>query len=324
MRHAAHLLVLAAAFALAPDGGASAQPYPNKPIRLIISAPPGGITDILARVISDKVSASIGQRIIAENKAGAGGNIAAEYVAKSAPDGYTFLISNIGTIAFHQWIYKELGFDPLNDFDPVGPVADGPSIVAIWDKLPVANLREFIDYAKQNPGKINYGSAGVGTMPHLVADLFGRMTGIEMVHVPYRGANPAAVDLAIGQIQTTFIALGSMRAQLSAGQVRMLAIASKQRLAAIPDVPTLEEAGVPGYEAVNWFSLFAPAKTPLEIRELFNLHVQKMYDDPVVVKRLADGGMVPMKESVAEFTARVKNDHARWGEIIRRAGVKPE
>jgi tripartite-type tricarboxylate transporter receptor subunit TctC len=221
-------------------------------------------------------------------------------------------------------MYKNLGFDPLNDFDPVGPVADAPSIVAIWDKLPVRTLREFIDYAKQNPGKVNYGSAGVGTMPHLVADLFSRMTGIEMVHVPYRGANPAAVDLAVGQIQTTFIALGSMRAQLSAGQVRMLAIASKERLAAIPDVLTFDEVGLPGYEAVNWFSLFAPAKTPLAIRETFNRHVQKMFDDPEVVKRLQEGGMVPMKETVAQFTARVKADHARWGDVIKKAGIKPE
>jgi tripartite-type tricarboxylate transporter receptor subunit TctC len=323
MRAAARFAVLVTLL-LAPFGAASAQDYPNKPIRLIISAAPGGITDILARIIADKVGNSIGQRVIPENKPGAGGNIAAEYVAKTPPDGYTIMIVNIGLIAFHQWMYKNLGFDPLNDFDPVGPVADAPSIVAIWDKLPVRTLREFIDYAKQNPGKVNYGSAGVGTMPHLVADLFSRMTGIEMVHVPYRGANPAAVDLAVGQIQTTFIALGSMRAQLSAGQVRMLAIASKERLAAIPDVLTFDEVGLPGYEAVNWFSLFAPAKTPLAIRETFNRHVQKMFDDPEVVKRLQEGGMVPMKETVAQFTARVKADHARWGDVIKKAGIKPE
>jgi tripartite-type tricarboxylate transporter receptor subunit TctC len=316
-------ILLAAAIALAP-AGTLAQEYPSKPIRIIATAAPGGIVDILARVTADKVGATIGQRIVVENRPGAGGNIGADLVAKSPPDGYTLMLVNVGTIAMHQWLQKELPFDPIKDFDPVSNVADAPSIVAIHAKLPVANLREFIDYAKRSRDKINYGSAGIGTMPHLAADRFARLVGIEMVHVPYRGAHPATVDLAAGQIQVGFIALGTMRSQVDAGTVRMLAVARKTRLEGAPDVPTLEEAGVSGYEATNWFGIFAPARTPVAVRRLLNEHVNRMLDDPAVLARLKEGGMAPIKETVEQFAQRVRADHASWRDIIQAAGIKPE
>lgn len=315
----------AAAFALALLALAAPtfaqDAYPARPIRLVVTAPPGGITDILARIIGDQAGRSLGQPIIVDNKPGAGGNIGTEFVVKSPADGYTMLIVNVGTITVHHWLQKNLPFDTINDLVPVAPVADGVSIIGMHAKLPPKSLNELIEYAKAAPAKLNYGSAGNGTMPHLSAELFAYMTGIELVHVPYKGAAPAAVDIASGQVQLGFIALGSMRAQIQAGQIRVLAVGSRERLAAIPDVPTFAEAGLPGYDVTNWFGVFAPKGTPRVAVTTMNREINRMFDDPKVAARIQEGGMLPMRETPEQFAKRVADDNIKWRDVVKRAGI---
>jgi len=303
---------------------AQEQAFPNKPIRVIVSAAAGGITDIMARVMQEKLGRGLGQPVIVENKPGAGGIIAVDYVARSAPDGYTLTIVNVSNAAIAPWINKNLPYDPLNDFVGVAAVGEAPTIVAINDKVPAKTLKEFIEYAKANPGKINYGSAGNGTGPHLAAEVLAHLTGIKMVHVPYKGAGPAAVDLAAGQVQLGMIAIGSAKGQIAAGQVRVLAVAGTRRLAALPDVPTFDQAGVSGYDVTNWFGVLAPRGTPRDVVASLNSHINQVLDDPQVVQRFQDVGTLPIRESVQQFHKRIITDHAKWRDIVRIAGIKAQ
>jgi tripartite-type tricarboxylate transporter receptor subunit TctC len=312
----------AVALALVAAAPAQAQDlYPSRPVKIVVPAPTGGITDLLARFASDYLGRVTNQRFVVENKTGGNGNPALDSVAKSAPDGYTLLMVNMSNIAIVPQITKDVTYDPLRDFAPIAPVGDGSSVLAVHKDLPAKTLKEFIDYAKANPGKLNYGSAGIGTTPHLAGDLFARKTGIQMVHIPYRGAGPAAVDLGTGQVQAAFIGLGSLRAQYNNGQIRILAVARTNRLEALPDVPTFAEAGLPGYEPINWFGLVAPAATPKPVVALLNKHVGAMVDEPDVKKRLRDGGIEPMKESPEAFAARLNGDHKMWGDLVRAAKI---
>ncbi len=303
---------------------AHSQTFPNRPIRMVVTAATGGITDIMARVMAEPMGRTLGQPLIVENRPGAGGNIGTEFVVKAPPDGYTLVIVNVGTIAIHRWIYDSMPFDPINDLVPVAPVGDGASILAVHAKLPARTLKEFIELAKATPRKLNYGSAGNGTMPHLSAEVFAHMTGTQFVHVPYKGANPAAVDLATGQIDVAFIAYGSMRAQMAAGHVRALAVGSKERLGALADVPTFDEAGLPGYDVTNWFGVFAPKGTPRDVVATLNTHIGRIFDDAPTVKRLQDGGIVPMREFPDAFAKRIIADDAKWRDVVRRIGVKAQ
>ena len=313
--------VLAAVPAL--SGPAQAQEtFPNKPVRMIVTAAAGGITDIMARLIQEPVGRGLGQPMIVENKPGAGGIIATDYVAKSAPDGYTLVIVNVGNVAISPWITKSLPYDSLNDLVGVAAVAEVPSIVAINDKLPVKTLKEFIEYAKANPGKINYGSAGNGTIPHLAGEVLSHLTGIKMVHVPYKGMAPAAIDLAAGRVQLGLMGIGSAKGQIAAGQVRVLAVAAPVRLSALPDVPTFDQAGVSGYDVTNWFGVMAPKGTPHDAVQTINTHINRALEDPQVVQKLAASGILPMRESVEQFQKRVNADYAKWRDVVRSAGVK--
>lgn len=303
---------------------AHSQTFPNRPIRMVVTAATGGITDIMARVMAEPMGRTLGQPLIVENRPGAGGNIGTEFVVKAPPDGYTLVIVNVGTIAIHRWIYDSMPFDPIADLVPVAPVGDGASILAVHAKLPARTLKEFIELAKATPRKLNYGSAGNGTMPHLSAEVFAHMTGTQFVHVPYKGANPAAVDLATGQIDVAFIAYGSMRAQMAAGHVRALAVGSKERLGALADTPTFDEAGLPGYDVTNWFGVFAPKGTPRDVVATLNSHIGRIFDDAPTVKRLQDGGIVPMRESPDAFAKRIIADDAKWRDVVRRIGVKAQ
>lgn len=314
--------MLAAVSAFSGLAQAQEQAYPNKPIRLFVTAAAGGIIDIMARVMQEPLTRGLGQPIIIENKPGAGGNIAVDYVAKSAPDGYTLVIANAGNAAVAPWISKNLPYDPLKDLVGVAVVAEVPLLVAVTNDFPVKTIKELIEYAKKYPGKINYGSAGNGTGPHLSTELFAYLTGIKLTHVPYKGMGPAGIDLAAGRIQMGLLGIGSAKGAIAKGQVRVLAVAGNRRLTALPDVPTYEQAGVSGYDVTNWFGVLAPKGTPNEIVQLLNTQIGKATDEPMVVKRLADVGTLTMKESVAQFQKRIVDDHRKWGEIIRHVGIK--
>lgn len=316
--------VLAAVLAFCLPAQAQEPAFPTKPVRMIVTAAAGGITDIMARLIQEQVSRGLGQQMIVENKPGAGGIIATDYVAKSQPDGYTVVIVNVGNVAIVPWITKSLPYDPLNDLVGVAGVGEVPSIVAINDKLPVKTLKEFIEYAKQNPGKINYGSAGNGTIPHLAGEVLSHLTGIKMVHVPYKGAAPAAIDLAAGRVQLGLIGIGSAKGQIAAGQVRVLAVAAPTRLTALPDVPTFDQAGVAGYDVTNWFGVMAPKGTPRAAVQAINTQINHALEDQQVVQKLAAAGILPLKESVDQFQKRVNADYAKWRDVVRQAGVQAQ
>lgn len=321
MQRTARALTAVVAWLLCPMSWAQAPAFPNKPVRMIVTAAPGGLTDIMARILAEHFGRTAAQTMIVENKPGAGGNIAIEFVVRSPADGYTLVIVNVGTIAVQPWIDRNMPFDPLGDLVPVAPVVDGASIIAINARLPAHSLQELIEHARAAPGRLNFASAGNGTMPHLAAELFAFMTGLKLVHVPYKGGGPAAVDLGTGQVQLSFLGLGSIRAQLAAGQVRAIAVGTKQRLAALPDVPTFEEAGLSGYDVTNWFGVFAPKGTPREVVARLNELIGRMHDDAAVVKRLQGGGMVPMRESPEGFQQRILADSEKWRDVVRRAGI---
>jgi len=300
------------------------QAYPTKMMRMIVTAAPGGITDIMTRIMSENISQTLGQTMYVENRPGAGGATAVEFVSRSAPDGYSLVIVNVGNAAIAPWVSINLPYDPIKDLVGVAAVAEVPSLVAIPDSLPVKTLKEFIDYVKPRPGEFNYGSAGRATMPHLAAELLSHMTGIKMVHVPYKGAAPAGLDLAAGRIQLSLLGVGSVRSQLAAGTVRVLAVAAPRRIAALPNAPTFAEAGLPQYDVTNWFGVLAPAGTPREIINMLNTHIGQSFDNPKALQQLSDAGIVPIRESVDQFQKRIVSDHAKWRDVVRNAGIKPE
>jgi tripartite-type tricarboxylate transporter receptor subunit TctC len=303
---------------------ALAQNFPNKPLHLIVTAAPGGMIDIVGRITSEHLGKTLGQQIVVENKAGAGGVVGTDFVAKAAPDGHTLCLCQVGNLAIHPWMMANIPYDALNDLVPVAPIGETPELIGVSSKFPAQDIKAFIAYAKANPGKINYGTPGVGTPPHLGGVLFEREAGVTLTHVPYRGAGPAVVALAGGEIEAAIAGLGSFAPQLKPGNVRILVAAHDKRLRSLPDVPTGKEIGLPGFEATVWFAVIAPKGTPAEIVTLLNRRINEMVDDPAVLKRLDEGGLEPMKMTPAEFAARIKRDHAMWGALVKTAGVKME
>jgi tripartite-type tricarboxylate transporter receptor subunit TctC len=303
-------------------GAASAQAYPAKTIYLVAGTAPGGITDTLARLSADGLSAKLGRPVVVENKAGATGNLAIEHVAKSPPDGYTLLLVAGGNVVITPFLYASLPFDPLNDIVPVFNIAGAPQLLVVPASLPVKDLAEFIALARANPGKLNYASAGPGSTTHLAADHFARLAGVQLVHVPYRGAGPALADLIAGRVQMLSVGLSPVQAYLRSGTLRALAAASKTRLAAAPDVPTSAEAGLPGWEMTTWFGIFAPKGTSSAIIHAINASMQSVIDDPKTRKRLLDSGIEPIGGPAEEFAERVRSDYRSWEKVVRASGVK--
>ena len=313
-------LATAALLAGAPET-TLAQSYPTKPIRLVVPAAPGGISDLTARILADWLDKATGQRVLLEHKPGAGGNVGADIIAKAAPDGYTLCLISTGNVAINPFVYKAMPFDALTDLVPVAPIVSSDQVVIVNSNLPVRNLQELIDLAKREPGKLNFSSAGVATTVHLAGELFAHMAGVKLVHVPYRGAGPAVADLATGQVQASFIGLGAIRGQLQAGTIRALAVAGPKRLSALPDVPTATEAGLPGYEFQSWFGVVTTKGTPPEVVAILNRHINAMLDDPDIQKRMQELGMEPLKETPEQYAARIKRDFQVYGDIVRRANV---
>jgi len=310
--------VLFAAFAF----GVSAQPYPTKPIRIVVPFPAGGTTDVLARAAAQKLAETLGQPAVVDNRPGAGGNIGAELVAKSAPDGYTLLMGTVGTHAINPGLYPKLPYDHVKDFAPVILVAGVPNVLVINPALPVNSVPELIAYAKANPGKLNFASSGNGTSIHLSAELFKTMAGVQMTHVPYKGSAPALQDLVGGQVQLMFDNLPSSLALIKGGKLKALAVTSGARAAALPDVPTLAESGLPGFEASSWFGLLAPTGTPSSVIAKLNGEIAKWLATPEAKEKLLAQGANAAGGTAEEFAQFIAAETAKWQKVVKESGAK--
>jgi tripartite-type tricarboxylate transporter receptor subunit TctC len=298
-----------------------AQTYPVQPIKIFVATPPGGLADLVGRTFAQKLSEA-GKTAVVENRTGAGGALAAEAAAKAAPDGYTLFVSMHQTNAILPHLVSKLAYDPLKDFDPILNATITSNILVVHPSVPAKTMQELVAYAKANPGKLTYASQGNGSSGHVVGEQFKRLAGVEITHVPYRGAAPAIQDLVAGHVSMMFDIVPLARPQIAAGKVRALAVASRQRIAALPDVPTMTEAGFPQIEGGPWFGLVAPKGTPRPIIEWLNNEGRKTFSAPDVRERLtAQGIMLPLG-TPEEYGAFIASEHKRWGEIIRALGIK--
>jgi tripartite-type tricarboxylate transporter receptor subunit TctC len=317
---------LAAAFLLGffPALAFAQGSYPTRPIRLVVDTSPGGITDILGRLSAEGLAQKLGQTVVVENKPGASGNVAIEFVARSPADGYTLMICAGGNLVVKPFLEHSLPFDPMKDLVPVFNVAEAPHILVVPASLPAVGLAEFIAHAKASPDKIYYGSAGIGSPPHLSMELFARLAGLKLVHVPYKGIGNALPDMIAGRVQVMSMSLGSARPYLKSGQIRALAAAAKQRLAGLPEVPTSAQAGLPGWEMSAWFGIFAPRDTAPEIVRLLNEQMQAVIDEPRSKQRLFEIGAEAVGGPADAFAERFRSDNRMWGQVIRESGIKLE
>lgn len=301
--------------------GAGAQSYPERPIKLVMPFGPGSASDTIARIVADKLGEQLGQRVLVENRAGAGGNIGTQAVAKAEPDGYTLIFAAPGPFVFNPSLGGVL-YDPEKDFDLISPVATLVNVLVVNPaKVPVANVREFIAHVKKQPGAISYSSVGLGSSQHLAAAYFDIVAGTKMVHVPYRSGSQIALDLVSGDVPVSFQLIPNVVAQLQAGQVRPLAVTTRTRSKALPDVPTMAEAGVANYESYAWFGLAAPKGTPAAVLDRLSKEIRSAVADAAVQKRLIEIGVEPSSSSQVEFKAFVAAELAKWSSIIKEAGI---
>ena len=306
------------------SGPATAPPgYPARPIRLVVATSPGGVTDLLGRMVAPALATLLGQNVVVDNRPGATGNVAMDLVAKSQPDSYTLLIISGGNVVIAPYLYR-LPLDPIDDLLPVFNVAEAPHLLVVPGSLPVRDLREFIAYSKANPGRVNYASAGSGSTPHLSADRFARVAGLQLVHVPYKGVGPALPDLIAGRVHLMMVTLGSARPHLPSGALKPLAVSSKRRLAGLPDVPTSAEAGLPDWQMTTWFGVFVPRGTNAKLVNYLNASLQEAIDDPRGRQRLHEFGCEPVGGPAQSFAAQVRSDYQLWGQRVREAGIKLE
>jgi tripartite-type tricarboxylate transporter receptor subunit TctC len=299
-----------------------AQAYPAKPVRIVVPFPPGGTSDILARTIGPRLSAEWGQPVMVDNRPGAAGNIAAEHVARAPGDGYTLFITTVGIHAIHPSLYSKLPFDPLRDFTPVTNLVMLPSVLAVHPSIPVRSVKELIALAKKRPGDLSYSSAGSGSQPHLTAELFKTMTGVDLLHVPYKGAAQQLTDLVAGHVALTFATAPSAVPFIKGGQMRAIGVSSGKRASALPDVPTIAEAGVPGYEAVGWNGMVAPANLPAPVLEKLNATVVKAFNLPEVRDRMISLAADPITTTPAQFGAYIKAEIAKWAKVVKASGAR--
>ena len=300
----------------------SAQSYPTKPIRLVVPFPAGGTTDVLARAAAQKLTETLGQPVVVDTRPGAGGNIGAELVAKSPPDGYTLLMGTVGTHAINPSLYPKMPYDHVRDFVPVILVAGVPNVLVINPALPVNSVQELIAYAKANPGKLNFASSGNGTSIHLSGELFKTMAGVQITHVPYKGSAPALQDLVGGQVQLMFDNLPSALALIKGGRLKALAVTSKERAPALPDVPTMAESGLPGFEASSWFGLLAPAGTPQPVVAKLNAEIAKWLASPEAKEKLLAQGANAAGGTPEDFTRHIAAETAKWQKVVKESGAK--
>jgi tripartite-type tricarboxylate transporter receptor subunit TctC len=300
--------------------GAWAETYPDRPIHIIAPFPPGGLVDVLARALGDEMSRSMGQPVVVENKPGAGGNIGADIAAKAAPDGYTLLMTSPGIQSINQFLYKSMPFDPDKAFVPISMVADMSMVVVVHPKTGITTLKQLVDFAHAHPGKLNFGSAGIGTTGHLGLELLMHAGHMKLTHVPYKGAAPSVTDLIAGQIDGVVDNPPTVLAHIKAGSIRALAVAGKERLSVLPDVPTAAEAGLPDWEASSWFGLVAPAGTSKAIVDRLHAEVVKAVKSPRIQK-MRDRGMRIVGDTPKEFGDLIVAERKKWGEIITSAHI---
>ena len=316
------IFLAVACLAGVPDFARAQFDYPSRPIKIIVPAPAGTTADLLPRIIGDKLSAMWHQPVIVENRPGAAMNIGAEAVAKAAPDGYTLLATPQSPLSINQSLYSHLNYDP-DAFVPITIMAQSPNVLMVHPNVPATNLHELIAYAKSNPGKLTYASSGVGSSPHLSMALLGNLTGVDVLHVPYRGLAPAFTDLLGGHVDMMFYNLGNAAEAVKTGRLRGLGIASQDRAAALPDVPAIAET-LPGFLSVSWFAVMAPPKTPSDIAAKLSSAVVEIIRQPDVAKKFSDQFSTPVAGTPAETAAFIQEDKERWKKVIVAAGIKPE
>lgn len=301
--------------------------WPARPVTIVVPFAPGGTTDILARAIAPELSRALGQQFVVDNKAGAGGNVGAGIVAKAAPDGYTLLMGTVGTHGINRALYDKLPYDPIKDFAPITMVAGVPNVMVMNTEkargMGINSVADFIRYAKARPGKLNMASSGNGTSIHLAGELFKSQAGIYMVHFPYRGSGPALLDMVSGNMDVMFDNLPSSMPQIKAGKLKALAVTSRERSAALPEVPTIEEAtGFKGFDATSWFGLLAPAGTPAEIVNRIQQEVAKALNSPAIKEKLLTQGAIPSGNSPADFARHIDAEHRKWAQVVKVSGAK--
>jgi tripartite-type tricarboxylate transporter receptor subunit TctC len=301
-----------------------AQPYPSKPVRLLVPFPPAGPADIMSRVVAKRMSEGLGQQLVVESQAGGGGTIATEAATRAVPDGYTLVVGSLSTLVIGPILNPNVRYDPVKSLAPVSMIATAPSMILVNPSVPANNLRELIELAKAKPGALNFGSNGTGTLPHLAGELFRSMTGVNIVHVPYKGAAPATNDLMAGQIQLIFIVPAGLEPHIRSGKLRALAVASAKRLPALPEVPTSAEAGLPGFETYTWFDLSAPQGTPAPVIARLNTEMERTLAEREVHEALSKQGLDASASSPEQFGRFVLSETEKWSKIIKAAGIKPE
>jgi len=323
MKHLARLAYLFCALACLAATNAAAQAYPTRPIHLIVPFPPGGVTDIVGRIIAQRLSEGLGQQVVVENRGGGNGSIGAALASKATPDGYTLLMGT-ATHAINATFMPNPGFDLEKDFAPVSLVASVPLLLAVNPSMPVTDVKLLVAYAKANPGKLNFASGSTGSASHLAGEMLKSAAGIQMTHIPYKGGGPAVQDLIAGHVGLMFENMPSILPHVQAGRLRGIATTGPKRSAAIPELPTMIESGFPGFEAGSWYGIFAPAGTPPEIVDRIHAEVVKALKNPEMQKQLSAQGADPIGNSPQEFAAFIHGEIAKWAQVIKTSGAKPE
>lgn len=317
-------MMMTIVLAVAGTTAALAQSWPSRPVKWISPFAPGGGADITSRAIAARLSVGLGQQVIVDNRGGAGGMIGVDMAAKSPADGYTLVMGTIGPIAINPSLYQKMPYDPIRDLTPVSQAANALNVLVVHPSLPTANVREFVALAKARPGQLNYGSSGSGATDHLAGELFNALTGAKMVHVPYKGGAPAMLDLVSGNVQVVFSTVSTAIAAIQAKRVRALAMTGNQRFELMPELPTMSEAGMKGFEVNNWYGVFVPAGTPKDVVVRLNAEIVKALAAPDVKKRLLDAGIVARSSTPEAFAAYVSAETAKWAKVIKDAKITVE